>query len=194
MVTWNKKQIARFKKLYPVKELPELMQTFGATKSAIKNAQSKFKVYKAPNYTGSRGYYPKGNQPFNKGKRMVDYIKDKATLQRIQSTQFKKGQQPHNTKHNGAERVTQDGYVEVRIRLGVYMLKHRRLWILKNGPLKHGEIIKFKDGNKLNVSIENLYKTTMRENMADNTIQRYPPELREVMRLTNKLTKTINNN
>jgi hypothetical protein len=106
--------------------------------------------------TGRTGCFPKGNEPFNKGK-------PHPTRGRAAETQFKRGQLPHNTKWLGHERVSKDGYVEISIaktnpHTGFnrrYVLKHRHLWELANGPLPKETALKCLDGNKENTDPSN---------------------------------------
>lgn len=82
----------------------------------------------------------------------------------MSETQFKKGQLPHNTKPMGYERITKDGYIEVKIaerpnrKTGEknFILKHRLIWEQTNGPIPKGYNVIFLDGNPLNCVIENL--------------------------------------
>jgi len=128
----------------------------------------------------------KGAVPQNKGKPMTPEVYEKA-----KGTFFKKGFLPHNTKYDGHERITKDGYVEVRIKKGKYVLKHRKVWEEVNGKIPKDCIVVFLDGNKLNTNIENLEMITMAENMQRNTIQRFPKELQEVILIQRKLNKII---
>lgn len=106
--------------------------------------------------TGRTGCFPKGNEPFNKGK-------PHPTRGRAAETQFKKGGLPHNTKFLGHERVSKDGYVELSVaetnpHTGFnrrYVLKHRWLWEQANGPLPKDHALKCLDGNKQNTDPAN---------------------------------------
>lgn len=135
---------------------------------------------------GSSSRWTKGNVPHNKGKKMPSEI-----YQKCAPTMFKKGQTPHNTNYDGHERISKDGYIEIRVRLGKYMLKHRHIWEQTHGPIPKGMIVTFRDGDKLNVKLENLELITRKEGMARNTIQRFPPELISTIKLVNKLNKKI---
>lgn len=106
--------------------------------------------------TGRTGCFPKGNEPFNKGK-------PHPTRGRAAETQFKRGGLPHNTKWLGHERVSKDGYVEISIAATnphtgfnrSYVLKHRYLWEQANGPLPSETVLKCLDGNKQNTAPSN---------------------------------------
>ena len=135
---------------------------------------------------GKNSRFNKGKIPHNKGKKM-----DPSTYERVKPTMFQKGIVPHNTKYNGHERISKDGYVEVRIRKGKYALKHRVIWEQVNGKVPKNHILIFKDGNKQNITLENLELITLRENMLRNSISRFPPELISTIKAVHKLKKAI---
>lgn len=137
--------------------------------------------------SGAAHRFSKGNIPVNKGKKMSAEM-----YQKCKATMFKKGNEPHNTKYNGHERITKDGYTEVRVKKGKYILKHRIIWEQQNGKIAKGYLVVFKDGDKQNFDIANLELITREENMKRNTIQRFPSELNSTIRLVNKLKRTIN--
>jgi len=105
--------------------------------------------------TGRTGCFPKGNRPYNLGQTRP-FNANSAT------TQFKKGNLPHNTKYLGHERVS-DGYVEISVaetnpHTGYerrYVLKHRYLWEQQHGPVPAGHALKCLDGNRLNTDPSN---------------------------------------
>lgn len=100
--------------------------------------------------TGRTGCYEKGNIPFNKGKHFN-------AGGRSVETRFKKGNIPHNHRPVGSERFTRDGYIEIKVaEPNKWKLKHRVVYENAYGPLNKGEVIIFKDQNKLNVNLENL--------------------------------------
>lgn len=136
---------------------------------------------------GVKSRYNKGREPENKGKPM-----SKELYEKCKPTMFKKGNEPHNTNYDGHERISKDGYVEIRIRKGKYVLKHRHVWEQVNGKIPKGFIVVFKDRNHQNIVIENLELISREENMKRNTIHRFPVELKNTIRLVNKLKQTIN--
>lgn len=135
--------------------------------------------------------FKKGSVSFNKGKKMKDYA-SKEAMERMAKTQFKKGQTPHNTKYDGHERINKDGYTEVRVSIGKYKLKHRVLWEKHHGKIPKNHIVVFKDKDKNNFELNNLELITFEENMSRNTIQRYPKELKHVIKLSHKLKRKLN--
>lgn len=112
--------------------------------------------------TGRDGRFAKGQQPANKGKQQSVYMSS-ASIARTRATRFKQGQLPHNTKHEGHERLSKDGYVEVSVRevnphTGFerrYVQQHRWLWELENGPVPDGMCLKSVDGTKTNTAPSN---------------------------------------
>ena len=88
--------------------------------------------------------------PFNKDK--------KGTWAKgSEKTWFKKGQESINKRPVGSERVTVDGYTEVKIaEPHKWRLKHQLIWEKHNGPIKKGYAVIFGDGDRLNLDINNL--------------------------------------
>lgn len=109
------------------------------------------------------------------------------------NTQFKKGNKPKNTKYNGAERISKDGYVEMRISENKWVLKHRYIYEQHHKvKLESNQYVSFIDGNKTNLDINNLQLISRAEMMLKNTIHQYPTELKESIKLVNKVNKIIN--
>ena len=128
------------------KELQEMMTnkfSFNYTLNQIKGALNRYSLN-----TGLTGRFKKGNIPANKGKK---------GLVGPNKTSFYKGQPPINFREVGSERVTKDGYIEVKVKNpNVWRLKHSVIWEKENGPVPKGHAIMFADGNKQNFDINNL--------------------------------------
>lgn len=131
------------------------------TKSRLKGYIANHKLN-----TGKTGRFEKGHIPANKGKHQP-------TVGRMAETQFKKGGLPPTTKPIGYERITKDGYIEVKIKMRPsnpscndnFILKHRLVWEETNGPIPKGHKIIFLDGNKQNCVLENLVLVTNAEHL-----------------------------
>lgn len=122
-----------------------------------------------PNHPGRKFHFKKGHTPGNKGKKQIEYLSPE-TIAKCRATCFQKGHRPKNHKPVGYERISVDGYIEVKVREpNVFKLKHRIVWEAHNGPIKRGENIQFRDGNSLNYNIENLYMITRNEQMKQNS-------------------------
>lgn len=119
----------------------------GINESSVTNAKSRYGIR-----TGfGRGYFIKGRVPLNP-------IKKGEHLNR--ETEYKKGGFSHNRLPIGTERVNRDGYHEVKVQDGHqgknWKLKHRLIWEKANGPIPNKHRIVFLDGNKDNLTMENL--------------------------------------
>ena len=137
------------------------------------------------------GYYKKGSVPANKGKNQTEYMSAEA-IAKTKATRFKKGNTPHNTNYDGHERISKDGYIEIRISKGNYKLKHLYNWELKNGKLPIGHCLACIDGDKKNTSPDNWELITRVENMYRNSSQNYPKEVIPSMVLVNKIKNKLN--
>jgi hypothetical protein len=75
---------------------------------------------------------------------------------------FRPGQRPLNKMPVGAERINGDGYVDVRIHNPTgkkwknWKPKHRIIWERAYGKIPRGHVVIFADGNRLNVTLDNL--------------------------------------
>jgi len=138
--------------------------------------------------------YAKGSVSFNKGLKQTDFMSQEQ-ITRSAKTRFKKGQTPHNTKADGCLTIRTDksgrAYQYYRIAQGVWQFLHVKVWIDNNGPVPDRMVIVFKDGNTMNCTINNLEMISREELMQRNTIHRFPTELKEIIRLSNKLERTL---
>lgn len=117
--------------------------------------------------SGRTGHFPKGAEPWNKGK--TGYMGPNRTS-------FKKGNRPHNTRYLGHERISKDGYIEVSVaernpHTGFhrrYRLKHVYLWEQHNGPVPEGHAVVFKNGDRSDIRLENLMLLSRAELLTAN--------------------------
>lgn len=108
----------------------------------------KAKCFRMGLKTGRTGCFSLGQKSRNKG--LKGYMC-------ANSTSFKKGHTPHNHKPVGFERVTKDGYIEIKTaKPNVFELKHRVVWVNANGVIPKGHAIVFKNQNKTDCRLENL--------------------------------------
>lgn len=74
------------------------------------------------------------------------------------SGSFKKGRPSLNQVSIGSERINVDGYVEIKVAdPNKWDLKQRVVWRLHNGDIPTGEMVRFKDGDRKNTDIDNLF-------------------------------------
>lgn len=136
--------------------------------------------------------FQKGNVPWTKG------LKGWSAGGNAPKTRFKKGHRPANWQPIGAERINGDGYRDRKLTDTGYPPRdwvaiHRINWMAAHGPIPKGFVVAFKDGNKLNTSVENLELRSLVDNMRRNTIHnRYPPDLRAAIQLAGALKRQIN--
>lgn len=105
-------------------------------------------------------------------------------------TSFKKGEKPFNWRPVGSERINVDGYIEIKINdPNVWEFKHIIEWIKHFGPIDPGDVIRFVDGDKLNLSPSNMEKITRAEHLAFNRekVSDYAPELQPSIKLICRL-------
>lgn len=138
--------------------------------------------------------FRKGHVPFNKGVRNIQELLSPEKRARVVANQFKKGHLPKNHKPVGTERTTKDGYIERKTQEpNKWELLHRIVWKEHNGEIPKGFNIQFKDGNKTNCTIENLYIISRREQLVtQNSCHTLPKEYAELIQLKGALKRKIN--
>ena len=140
-------------------------------------------------------YFKKGHTPFNKGLSLSEYMApDK--IERTKKTRFKKGKKPPNTLPLWSESIRTDTsgrqYIYIKVPGRRKLIeKHIWLWEKHHGKVPEGFNVVFRNGNSLDVKIENLECISNSELMRRNSIHNYPLEIKETIRLRNKITKQI---
>ena len=133
------------------------------TKTNIKN-------FRGNNHlnSGLTGQFKKGNIPHNKGKKQKEYMSDKS-IEKTKATRFKKGNIPANHRKVGSERITKDGYIEIKIKEpNKWQLKHRYIYEQKYGKIPKGYNLIFLDGNRKNINLSNLKLISKSEDLIMN--------------------------
>lgn len=117
----------------------------------------------------------KGNISFNKGKKQTEYMSAEA-IERTKATRFNKGNKPHNCydevgkitiRHDHAERGGKP-YKYICLAIGSWRPYHQHLWEQQNGKVPKNHCLRFKDGDSLNVDLDNLECITRKENILRN--------------------------
>ena len=119
------------------------------------------KSYKANNKlnSGLTGKFRKGQTPHNKGKKMP-----KEVYEKVKHTMFANGNVPPNHRPVGSERISKDGYIEVKVaEPNKWRLKQRVVYEEAKGKIPEGCTIIFLDGNNQNCNIDNLRCITRSE-------------------------------
>lgn len=118
--------------------------------------------------SGVNCQYKKGNDPYTKGKKWEEYMSPEA-LENAKKCLYPKGHVSENKLPLGTITKTKDGYLLIKVKekggqWDRWALLHRVLWEQANGPIPPGMMITFLDGNKDNVSLENLALISLAEN------------------------------
>ena len=109
---------------------------------------------------GNAGWFQKGREPGNKGRKQAEYCSPEA-LERSRKTQFKKGHRPVNEMPVGSIRTNSDGDTFIKISMEGEMWErwkpyHRYLWEQHHGPIPEGMQVTFKNHDKADLRIDNL--------------------------------------
>lgn len=98
--------------------------------------------------TGIGGHFKKNHTPWNKGSK---------GLTSANKTSFKKGMIHINHREVGSERITRDGYIEIKVaEPNKWRLKHRVIYEKHYGEIPKNHAVIFADGDKSNLDIDNL--------------------------------------
>lgn len=194
---WTPELDAKVIELYTRKTNSELAKLLKTTKGAIKARAFKLRLLKDPKFwhaSFSDGRFKPGQTPMNKGKKWSEYM-PLESQKKSRMTQFKKGNMPPNHKPVGSTRKeSKDGYILEKVaEPNKWELKHRLVWKEHNGEIPKGYNVQFKDGNRLNCNISNLYLISRKKQMEHNSIVRYPNEIRTALMRVSKINRMIKN-
>lgn len=116
-------------------------------------------MYRNKIKNGMQGYntrFKKGHVPWIAGKKGL------IVHENCKKGWFKKGNKPPSHLPVGSESV-KEGRVFIKIaEPNVWVEKHRYIWEQAYGKIPDGYVIRFKDGNKLNCRLDNLFMTSHR--------------------------------
>lgn len=141
---------------------------------------------------GGNTRFKKGQTPANKGLRRPGWGPG-----RMKQTQFRAGENPHNTVPVGTERV-REGYVFVKTRDDLrpayknWISKHQYIWEQANGPIPPKHIVRFKDGDRANLALANLECVSRAEHAATKGLHSLPPEVVKIHQLRGAIARQIN--
>ena len=189
---------------FPFKSSSEIAEQLGCPVYSVNNRAYLLGLKKDPEYlrtlnkrlgeslheSGKAFQYSKGHIPFNKGKKMSKHVYEKA-----KDSMFRKGHIPANHKPVGYERITRHGYIEVKeSEPNKFVLKHRRIWEQANGLIPVGYNVQFRDGDRQNCSLENLYLISRSEQLKheNSMYARYPKEVQLAIQAKGALQRQIN--
>lgn len=182
---WNDNELAFLKDNYSDTENSVLCAKFNCSEKSLYSAANKLNVKKSAEHisktcgkvlkvVGANTRFGKGHVPMNKGKNWNEFMSVESQ-NNARKTTFKKGNKPHNTVEVGHERITRDGYVEVKVNDNEdssrnFKLKHRLVWESVNGPVPKNHQVRFIDGDKMNFDIDNLKLVSLSESLKINSM------------------------
>ena len=187
---WTAQEYEILQRMYPDCKTETLALMLGRKASIISQKAALLGIKKSEGYMKSplSGRISKANDiglstrftnlspGWNKGLKQKDYMSPEM-IEKTAKTRFKKGQDPHNAVAIGHERISRDGYLEVKIqhlkgtgKNNNFVTKHRLLWVEHFGEIPIGMNVEFLDGDKMNIVIENLVLRTRKENLLKNTM------------------------
>lgn len=163
---------------YLIKPVKALARDLGVGTGFLKSRMKQLKLIVPKEIIEQRKKHSQlkiGNTPFNKGKKLEDFM-TKENAAKFRENTFLKGNIPHNS-YNQPGKITirrnRDGsenYKFICIELGKWELLHQYTWIQHNGPIPKGHTIRFVDGNSLNCDIANLQCISMAANLSLNQL------------------------
>ena len=201
---WTDDEIKLLQALYPDKLTEDVATRIGrpigqvyakASHLGLKKSEAFKTSAEAGLFNGKKGAntrFVKGHRTWNTGM--------KGLQMGGKETQFKPGNRIGNAveiyQPIGTEHV-RDGYLYRKLRDDGPMHKrwemvHRLNWIAAHGPIPEGHVVVFRNGNRMDVGVDNLELISRADLAARNSIHRYPPEIKALLRLNGKLRRQIN--
>ena len=200
-------EIALLKLLYPNRDTSEIAEAMGRTTGSIRGKADALGLRKSREWLASTASgrlqkgcaygvstrFQKGQQAWNKGLKGINPGGE--------AGQFKRGNRSglalSSYKPIGFERLGKDGYLERKINDDMPLYKrwravHLLIWEAANGPIPSGCAVSFRDGNKLNLALDNLQLVTRAELMKRNSYHQYGPEISKIIQLRGALALQIN--
>lgn len=181
---WQQNELDYLKLHYAETLNSELRAKFNCSEKSLYSAAFLLDVKKSegymsricgPNITkaGEKTRFKKGFVPKNKGKKWDEYL-PKEMQEKLLKTTYKKGIVPANSVPIGHERISRDGYLEVKVASGKqnknFKLKHRLVWEENFGPIPPKHQVRFIDGNKLNFELSNLKLVSQENSLRINSM------------------------
>lgn len=190
-LTYTPEQVAFVRENYRTMSRKELTEAFNGhfyMDKTVNQITSFVKNHKIK--SGRTGQYEKGNVPWTAGMAGKGVCKPN-------SGSFRKGDVPVNTREMGSERISKDGFTLVKVKednpyTGAktrFKHKHVVIWEDANGPVPDNHVIRFLDGDKTNITLENLGLFTRAESLQMSRLgfSDVPKELKPTITVMAKL-------
>ena len=203
---WNPAEISYLKSKYENTRNSDLSKIMGRTTVQLYYMANRLKLYKSkaivaemakekamnPDFPFRKFVFKKGQIAYNKGLKQTDYM-SKEAIERTKKTRFQKGHKPANMTEIGTKIKDADGYELIKIaNPSKWEYTHRLIWKQHNGDIPKDYIVRFKDGDRRHITIDNLELISLKENLLKNSIHRYPEELRNTMLYLGSLNRKLN--
>lgn len=202
---WSEEDIAWLVALYPDIRTDMVAEALGRRLNQCHGMANKLGLKKSAEYLASPDAcrlrrddnpgipyrFKPGIVPWNKGTHFT-------AGGRSAETRFKKGQRPHTWKPIGSLRTSKEGYLQRKMTDTGYPPRdwvslHVLLWCERHGPVPAGHKLRFRNGDKTDIRLDNLELVTDAENMRRNSYHtNYPPEIRQAIQLRGALVRKIN--
>lgn len=134
------------------------------------------------------GRFSQGFKPWNYGTKGLG-------LTKANITSFKSGEKSPTQKPIGSERInSKDGYTMIKVaEPRKWKHKHVVIWEANNGPVPKGHVIRFIDGDILNLDPENLELINRLSHlrMNKNKLSKAPTELKPIIRIMSKIEASL---
>ncbi|HEU0283361.1 MAG TPA: HNH endonuclease [Gallionella sp.] len=203
-MAWTEQQIETIRRRYPHEKTELIAADLGLPVARIYSKAAWMGLAKTPEYMASpdacrlrrdnpQGVlhrFPKGHVPANKGKKGISYPG-------MEATQFKPGQEPHTWNPIGTERYSKEGYLQRKMSdTGVtrrdYVPVHHLIWKAAGRDIPQGYALTFRDGNKANITLDNLELLSRADLMKRNSYHNYPKEVAQLIQLRGTVQRQIN--
>lgn len=198
--------IAYIKEHYATMSSQEIAAVLGMSKMTVSGIAQSLGIRKSrewiaerarlrclePTHGGRKTRFKTGHVPFTKGRKVDEWMSPEGQANSAK-TRFKKGEKPVSYRPVGSERVNVEGYIEVKVAEGKpWRHKQRVVWEAAHGKTPSNMVVRFKDGNKLNCELDNLYIISRAEALGEVTLHNYPDDVREIILMRAVLKRHIN--
>lgn len=210
---WSEADIETLRRRYPDERTDAIARDLGLPINKVHAKANALGLHKSPAFlaspnsgwitkgdprgVGAKSRFKPGTPSWNKG---LSYHAGGRSI----ATRFKPGNRSGKAlelyQPIGTERVGSGGILQRKVNDDLplqarWQSVHSLVWIEANGPIPEGHIVIFRPGmhtaTASEITVDRLELVTRAEQMRRNTIHKYPPELRDAIRLVGKLKREI---
>ena len=202
---WTPEMIATLRAEYPNTRTQDLAERLGVTPYQAYGKAWKLGLKKSDEFlaspvarrlngvVGGSTRFIKGQRPWNYGMKGLSLGRKEHWFEKG----VRQGKATELYQPIGAERLSKEGYLQRKINddqppqrrwRGVHLI----IWEAKYGPIPPGHALAFRDGDKTNITLDNLELVTRADLMRRNSCHRYGEEIAKLVQLRGALTRQIN--